>query len=203
MSKANSQRQSTHHEDVYIPQCKDDITFQVSTSFVEAHWMIGDNLKPYITHVLWSLEEEDYSNSTLVWTVVIDSVDVGLTHSHRNTNLFLKDGGHYRSVVTLCHTTVCFESRESDGFWVITKSPVPGGVTVGSPEFVDDEAHFDVQFDEFTHQYRVEDDVHIHYQWALLEKIPGKDENFITKWQTVTEGALFTVNGKVCETYII
>ncbi|XP_072034094.1 uncharacterized protein [Amphiura filiformis] len=195
-SSPDKEWQTTHHEQVYIPHCKDDITFQASTSVVDSHWIIGDELKPFVTHVLWSLEEEVHGNdSAIAWAVIVDAVDLGLTNSHRRANVFLKDGCHYRSNVKLCHTVVCFESKNSDGFWIISRPPLPGEVNIASIEAIDDETHVTVQFQDFSHEYLSDDYTQYEYKWAIIEQVSQNEQHFITKWQGILEEALDTVNG--------
>ena len=50
----------THQEDPYIHQCDEDIDFQFSSSYAQCHWTIPDALQPFITHVKWTLEEEEF-----------------------------------------------------------------------------------------------------------------------------------------------
>ena len=192
---------TTHHRKVYIPSCQDDVEFQPSTSVVDTHWKIPENLTEYVTHVLWSLEEETFDEgASTSWTTVKEFVDVGFIDSIRESNLFLQDGGHYRSRLKLCNTVVCFESKTSNGFWVISQPPTSGTIQILSVESVGDATHLGVNFEEFAHSYLKgtgQPVVPIAYQWAIVEQIASSDTRFITPWQQVLEEDLSTLNGMV------
>ena len=188
---------------MYVPTCKNDATFQASTSVVDTHWSVDDNLKPFVTHVFWSLEEEifnDASRTTTNWIVAVDFIDLGLTYSTQQSNLFLKDGGHYRSVVKLCHTEVCFENRESDGFWVTSNPPSTGEVVVESARNNDAQTHLTVRYQEYKHEFLVSrpDVKFIRYHWTIVEHKSEEELVFVSKWEEVEEESVVFTNGMVC-----
>ncbi len=162
--------------------------------------MIRDQLKSFVTHVVWNLEEEVYGdNGTTTWVSVIDNVDLGYVNSHRHSNVFLRDGGHYRSVVKLCHTVVCFETQTSDGLWVIANPPLPGEVEVVSVEIIGGSTILTVQFQQFDNTYIVTDPLRqdpIHYQWAVVELV-SKDRRHTTQWHGIPEESLVTTDDMV------
>ncbi len=162
--------------------------------------MIEDQLKSFVTHIVWSLEEEVYDDTaTTTWVSVIDNVDLGYVDSHRHSNVFLRDGGHYRSVVKLCHTVVCFGSQTSNGFWVIANPTLPGEVEVVSLEVVGESTHLTVQLQQFENTYIVNDPLRqdlIHYQWAVVELL-SKDRRHTTQWHGIPEENFVTTDDMV------
>ena len=50
---------SSHHASALDqPGCAGDINYQSSTSEVAARWTVPEALRPYVTNVLWSVQQE-------------------------------------------------------------------------------------------------------------------------------------------------
>ena len=47
-----------HQDNPYIHECEEDVEYQLSSSYAQCHWTIPDSLAPFITHVMWTLEEQ-------------------------------------------------------------------------------------------------------------------------------------------------
>ena len=69
-----------HQEDPYIHKCEEDIDFQFSSTYAHCHWTIPEALKPFITYVKWTFEEELFDGEfgqfdMLQWIVQIFKCD--------------------------------------------------------------------------------------------------------------------------------
>ena len=49
----------SHHIPSPLSQpCEEDTAYQLSTSDVSARWTVPETLQPYVTHVLWAVQQE-------------------------------------------------------------------------------------------------------------------------------------------------
>ena len=55
---ASSPPRLSHHSSAPRQPCEDDITYQSSTSDISARWTIPEMLQPFVTNVLWTVEQE-------------------------------------------------------------------------------------------------------------------------------------------------
>ena len=51
----------SHHSTAPSQPCEDDVTYQPSTSGVSARWSIPVMLQPFVTNVLWAVEQEIFT----------------------------------------------------------------------------------------------------------------------------------------------
>ncbi|XP_022088109.1 uncharacterized protein LOC110977889 isoform X2 [Acanthaster planci] len=140
------------------PPCQDDIPHQSSTSDISARWTIPEMLLPFVTHVLWAVEEEveTYTDDEVAmseWIQVIDYQDLGMAFQHVEAGVRLRDGAHIRSKLKFCHGSVCFLPVTSDGFWVLSRPPEVGQVTVSDVRLADGLTNLSVIFQPFVHEY--------------------------------------------------
>ncbi|XP_072048762.1 uncharacterized protein [Amphiura filiformis] len=184
--------QSTiHHEKIFYPKCEENGDFQMSTSFAEGYWSIPEAMSPFITHALWSLEQEtekDVGDAVQKqWETIVDFQDLGLATHHKEADLFLQPGGHYRSKIRLCHLAVCFHDIASNGFWVISNPPSSGVIRTESVDESAEGTEIRVAFQPFAQtEIRKSTGTMITfvYEWALVEDI-GMKKHFVSQWQTV------------------
>ncbi|XP_072048763.1 uncharacterized protein [Amphiura filiformis] len=184
--------QSTiHHEKIFYPECEENRDFQMSTSFAEGYWSIPEAMSPFITHALWSLEQETEKDVGDVvqkqWETIIDFQDLGLATHHKEADLFLQPGGHYRSKIRLCHLTVCFHDIASDGFWVISSPPSAGVIKTESVDDLAEGTEIRIAFQPFAQteiRKSIGTMITFVYEWGLVEDI-GMKKHFVSQWQTV------------------
>ncbi len=101
----------SHHSFAPPQPCEDDVTYQSSTSEISARWTIPDVLQPFVTNVLWAVEQEiqmyhDVDNSSSQWVTLLDYQDLGTSSNHSNANLGFHDGAHLRSKVITTYRSV-------------------------------------------------------------------------------------------------
>ncbi|XP_022100380.1 uncharacterized protein LOC110984469 isoform X2 [Acanthaster planci] len=189
----------SHHSSPADQPCQDDITYQASTSDIAARWTIPDMLQPFVTNVLWTVEQEieayhEAENTTLEWIPVLGDQDLGMTFQHIGADIGFQSGGHFRSKVQLCHVSVCFQPIVTDGFWVLSQPPEVGQVTVSNIESTQGRTEIHVAFQPFAHDYVLHDnpqELMDFYEWSIAED--GNDGALLSQW-TKIENLVITVN---------
>ncbi|XP_038050879.1 uncharacterized protein LOC119724031 [Patiria miniata] len=178
----------SHHSAAADQPCEDDITYQSSTSDIAARWTIPEMLQPFVTNVVWAVEQEieiyqDDENTTKEWIRVLDDHDVGMAFQHVGAGIGLHGGAHYRSKVQFCHGSVCFRPIVTDGFWVLSQPPEVGQITVNSTETTQGRTNLHVVLQPFAHDYvRYDDPQELmdFYEWSIAED--GSDEALLSPW---------------------
>ncbi|XP_064643638.1 uncharacterized protein LOC135497735 [Lineus longissimus] len=125
--------------------CGRDIDYQASVSSFSAHWSIPNKVAPYITVVLWKIEQQNDVMDSTLWVTFEPFLRLPVTNSIAKGNLGLVSGKRYRSVVRLCHGDICFDDIYSDGVLVLAKPPAAGSIHVQYQE----PKTINVMFDRF------------------------------------------------------
>ncbi|XP_038051300.1 uncharacterized protein LOC119724354 isoform X2 [Patiria miniata] len=183
----------SHHSSVADQPCQDDITYQSSTSDISARWTIPEMLQPFVTSVLWAVEQEievnlDDETTTMEWITLLDDQDLGMAFQHVQAGSGLHSGAHYRSKVQFCHVGVCFQPIVSDGFWVLSQPPEVGQVTVGNIETTQGRTEISVVFQPFAHDYVRHDNQQVlmdFYEWSIAED--GSDGALLSPWMRIQD----------------
>ncbi|XP_038050780.1 uncharacterized protein LOC119723938 isoform X2 [Patiria miniata] len=183
----------SHHSSVAEQPCQDDITYQSSTSDISARWTIPEMLQPFVTSVLWAVEQEievnlDDETTTVEWITLLDGQDLGMAFQHVQAGSGLHSGAHYRSKVQFCHVSVCFQPVVSDGFWVLSQPPEVGQVTVGNIETTQGGTEISVVFQPFAQDYVRHDDpqeLMDFYEWSIAED--GSDGALLSPWMRIQD----------------
>ncbi|XP_077997650.1 uncharacterized protein LOC144450798 isoform X2 [Glandiceps talaboti] len=188
-SEQESLGDSDHHSNDGRHVCQLDIDYQVSTSSVAAHWIISDDIQPYITHVLWSLQRQEHINSSFtVWDFIEDFSDIGMADTTL-TSVHLQAGEQYRSTVKFCHPAGCFQPVSSDGFTVHPNPPLSDGISTIS--YFNGSKEIEFSWNAFTDDVPVsydDDDTDSmdYYEWTLTVKTSDNHHgNALIPWQRI------------------
>ncbi|XP_038071216.1 uncharacterized protein LOC119740085 [Patiria miniata] len=184
----------SHHSSAADQPCQDDITYQSSTSDISVRWTIPEMLQPYVTNILWAVEQEldTFSGngaSKLDWVPMLDYQDLGMAVQHVEAGVGMNDGALIRSKVQFCHDGVCFRPIASDGFWVLSRPPEVGEVTISDIATVDSSTELSVVFQPFIHEYIQHED-----QLALMDHY---------EWNIAVEGGAVLSDWKLAENLLI
>ncbi|XP_022103276.1 uncharacterized protein LOC110986013 isoform X2 [Acanthaster planci] len=183
----------SHHSPAAARPCQDNTAFQSSTSEISAHWTLPEMLEPFVTNVVWAVEQEieiylDKENTSRKWITLLDNHDLGMAFQHVQAGIGLHVGARYRSKVQFCHVSVCFQPFVTDGFWVLSKPPEVGLVTVGNIETTQDRTDIHVAFQPFAHDYVNHDDsqeLMDFYEWSIAED--GIDGALLSQWKRIDD----------------
>ncbi|XP_033637440.1 uncharacterized protein LOC117298344 isoform X1 [Asterias rubens] len=183
----------SHHSTAPSQPCEDDVTYQPSTSGISARWSIPEMLRPFVTNVLWTVEQEiltqhDVDNSSSEWVTLLDYQDLGMAFNHVDASLGLHDGAHLRSKVQFCHVSVCFQPIISDGFWELSQPPLVGDITVNDIETDSTSTNLHVVFQPFEHAYIDHDrqlELMDFYEWTIAED--GEHSAVLSEWKRIDD----------------
>ncbi|XP_078661603.1 uncharacterized protein LOC144905733 [Branchiostoma floridae x Branchiostoma belcheri] len=111
--------------------------FQLSTSTFWVRWETPQNIQGYISEFYWTIEEQlqngNESLGTEAWLRISEPLSVQRGAAVQS-NLNLRPGNRYRSVITPCYQTGCFEPVVSSGTWITPNAPVSGRLSVNITE---------------------------------------------------------------------
>ncbi|XP_078621331.1 uncharacterized protein LOC144887808 [Branchiostoma floridae x Branchiostoma japonicum] len=111
--------------------------FQLSTSNFWVRWETPENVQGFISKFYWTVEEKIQSGNGSLgvegWLQVSESQSVKRGTAVQS-NLNLRPGKKYRSVITPCYKTGCFEPAASSGVWIIPNAPISGRLDVNVTE---------------------------------------------------------------------
>ncbi|XP_070573746.1 uncharacterized protein [Ptychodera flava] len=179
-----------HHDYDRRKECLDDVNFQASETTVNAHWTVPENMTEYITEIKWALQSELIQNRTgEVWDYVVEYKPVHRESNIRVTDMTLRPGGRYRSIIKFCHPAGCFQPIASSGFWVTPYPPVPFGIDEVSYESAMRELSFTwTSFKQEELDDGVTEDAIDYYEWSInVATSDGEtqDGHLILPWQRI------------------
>ena len=87
-----------------------------------------------------------------------------------------------------CHGSVCFKPVISDGFWVLSKPPLVGDVTITNIETDSTSTNLHVAFQTFEHAY-IDSDRKLEwmdfYEWTITED--GEHSAVLSEWKRIDD----------------
>ncbi|XP_070573775.1 uncharacterized protein [Ptychodera flava] len=180
---------SIHHDYDRRKACLDDINFQASVTTANAHWTVSENMTDYITELKWALQSELIQDSVEVWDYVVEYRPVHKESDIRATDMALRPGGRYRSIIKFCHPAGCFQPIASSGFWITPYPPVSFGI---------DEVIYDSAMRELSFTWKsfkqeelddgVTEDAIDYYEWSInvaTSDEETQDGHLILPWQRI------------------
>ncbi|XP_078700910.1 uncharacterized protein LOC144927390 [Branchiostoma floridae x Branchiostoma belcheri] len=111
--------------------------FQLSTSTFWVRWETPQNIQGYLSEIYWTIEEQlqNGNESSGVDALLRISEPLSVKRGAAvQSNLNLRPGARYRSVITPCYKTGCFEPVVSSGTWITPNAPVSGRLSVNITE---------------------------------------------------------------------
>lgn len=84
--------------------------------------------------------------------------------------------------------SVCFQPIISDGFWVLSKPPVVGDMTIKNIETNATSTNLHVVFQSFEHEYINHDkqlELMEYYEWTVAED--GEDSAVLSEWKRIED----------------
>ncbi|XP_070573766.1 uncharacterized protein [Ptychodera flava] len=181
---------SIHHDYDRRKACLNDINFQASVSTVNAHWTVPENMTEYVTELKWALQSELIQNRSVeVWEYVVEYKPVHRESDIQVTDITLRPGGRYRSIIKFCHPAGCFQPIASSGFWVTPYPPVPFGIHEVIFESAERELSFTwTPFKQEELDEGITEDAIDYYEWSI--NVLTSDEetehgHLILPWQRI------------------
>ncbi|XP_076468275.1 uncharacterized protein LOC143299060 [Babylonia areolata] len=117
-----------HHEDVVSVPCEDDVTYQLSTRSLWAHWNMTSQQRHRYPDVLYKVQTNVAGTAT--WTDVTTYTESPSNDVIHADGLSLQSGRLYRLAFRWCVFRACSLPVFTSGVYVIASPPVPGTMTV-------------------------------------------------------------------------
>ncbi|CAC5375358.1 unnamed protein product [Mytilus coruscus] len=118
----------SHHFQDVILSCKVDISYQISTTTLQAKWKYSNNLTEVINNVYWSIDRRSPVGDA--WFQLRDFSYIGSQKHIAVSGLDLQPGMTYRFSMKFCAHSICFPTISSDGVTVVPSNPVTGSIEV-------------------------------------------------------------------------
>ncbi|CAH1259274.1 ADGRL2 [Branchiostoma lanceolatum] len=192
-------RTFSHHANLSHVECSENNNFQISTTTVEARWIIPDAMKKFVRRVEWAVEKEVTLNGVSSWVRITEFRNMQMSSQGTWTGLSLLNSNRYRSVVMFCHPSGCFQPVHSDRFTVLHNPPTPGQIT--SIGYNRTSKVLAITWQQFGHDdtslSNIEDPL-IHYEWNLATEVSSTGSAYgdiILQWQTIKTTKL--IKGKL------